>query len=106
MADTVETIKAWQCVGCGKLEAPAQCIGVCRDELVHLVNVADYRAAVARAEALEAVVRRIALTFPKAGEGDRTWRVLQAQAKAALGGLAATSSTVEEPLAKSPENKQ
>ena len=30
----------------------------------------------------------------------------QAQAKAALGGRAATSSTVEEPLAKSPENKQ
>jgi hypothetical protein len=106
MADAVETIKAWQCVGCGKLEAPAQCIGVCRDELVQLVNVNDYRAAVARAEALEAVVRRIALTSPKAGEGDRTWRALQAQAKAALGGEVASSSSVEGPLAKSPENKQ
>lgn len=84
MADTVETIKAWQCVGCGKLEAPAQCIGVCRDELVHLVNVADYRAAVARAEALEAVVRRIALTFPKQGECERTWRALQDHAVQAL----------------------
>ena len=84
MADAVETIKAWQCVGCGKLEAPAQCIGVCRDELVQLVNVNDYRAAVARAEALEAVVRRIALTFPKQGECERTWRALQDHAVQAL----------------------
>ena len=79
-----ETFQAWQCIGCGKIDGPAQCIGVCQDRPVELVNAADYRAAEARAAALEEVVRRIALTFPKDGEWERTWRALQEQAKRAL----------------------
>jgi len=89
-----ESFQAWQCIGCGKLEGPAQCIGVCQDRPVELVNAADYRAAMALAEderargaALEEVVRRIALTFPKDGEWERTWRALQAQARQALAGM-------------------
>lgn len=91
MADEVETIKAWQCIGCGRVEASAPCVGVCRDEPVELVNADAYRAAMALAEqersrgaALEEVVRRIALTFPKDGEWERTWRALQVQARQAL----------------------
>ena len=86
-----EAFQAWQCIGCGKIEGPAQCIGVCQDRPVELVNAADYRAAMAlaegeraRAAALEEVVRRIALTFPKKGEWERTWKALQASAKRAL----------------------
>lgn len=79
-----ETFQAWQCIGCGKIDGPAQCIGVCQDRAVELVNAADFRAAQARAAALEEVVRRIALTFPKDGEWERTWRALQEQAKQAL----------------------
>lgn len=89
-----ESFQAWQCIGCGKLEGPAQCIGVCQDRPVELVNAADYRAAMAlveqeraRGAALEEVVRRIALTFPKDGEWESTWRALQAQAKEALMGV-------------------
>jgi len=79
-----ESIKAWQCIGCGRLEAPAQCVGVCQDRPVDLVALADYEGAMARAAALEEVVRRIALTFPKKGEAERTWLALQAQARKAL----------------------
>ena len=59
-----ELIKAWQCIGCGRLEGPAQCIGVCQDQPVQLVTAADYEKALARASALEDVVRRIAHTAP------------------------------------------
>jgi len=27
----VARLNAWQCIGCGKIEAPQNCIGVCRD---------------------------------------------------------------------------
>lgn len=84
MADEVETIKAWQCIGCGRVEAAAPCVGICRDEPVELVNAAAYRAAMARAQALEEVVRRIALTFPKAGESERAWIALQKAARQAM----------------------
>ena len=83
-----ETFQAWQCIGCGKIDGPAQCIGVCQDRPVELVNAADYRAAQARVEALEEVVRRIALTHPRHGEWERTWVALQQQAKRVLEGEA------------------
>jgi len=86
-----ETFKAWQCIGCGKIDGPAQCIGVCQDRPVELVDASDFRAATAlaeqeraRAAALEEVVRRIALTHPRNGEWERTWLALQGQARRAL----------------------
>jgi len=33
----VETIEAWQCVGCGRLQADRPCIGVCTDRRIELV---------------------------------------------------------------------
>lgn len=86
-----ETIKAWQCIGCGRLDGPQQCIGVCQDRKVELVHATEYEAVMARAEqagarsaALEAVVRQIALTSPRDGEWERTWKALQVQARHAL----------------------
>jgi len=93
-----EIIKAWQCIGCGRLEGPAQCIGVCQDRAVDLVDAVDFRAALARAGALEEVVRRIATTFPKKGQSEETWRALQAEARRAL-----ALAPPEEPLATSTE---
>lgn len=37
-----EYVKAWQCIGCGKIEAPQTCIGVCRDQRVEFVYSSDY----------------------------------------------------------------
>jgi len=103
-----DTIKAWQCIGCGRLEGPAQCIGVCQDQPVELVTAADYLSAVARAEALEEVVRKIAHTAPKKGQCERTWLALQAEARKALGpaGEAGGGGPGEGPLAKTPRSGQ
>ncbi len=74
----VDTIKAWQCIGCGKLEADAQCIGICKDVAVHLVSRSDY-------DKLEAFVRRVAHSKPLEGQWQRSYLALQREAREALG---------------------
>src|SRR5690242_9226410 len=37
-----ERTTAWQCIGCGRLEADATCLGVCQDRKVEVVSAADY----------------------------------------------------------------
>ena len=37
MVEPVETVEAWQCVGCGRLQAERPCIGVCTDKKIELV---------------------------------------------------------------------
>jgi hypothetical protein len=44
-----ESFKAWQCIGCGRLDGPAQCIGVCQDRKVELVYATEREAALALA---------------------------------------------------------
>jgi hypothetical protein len=52
-ATTTERIKAWQCIGCGKIDAHQPCIGVCQDQKVDLVYAYDYDRALARTAELE-----------------------------------------------------
>jgi len=73
-----QTIKAWQCIGCGRVEADGRCIGICEDRPVRLMSAADY-------ELLEAFVRRLALTTPRDGQWQRTYLALQREARALLG---------------------
>ncbi|MGZ5038258.1 MAG: hypothetical protein ACXWG1_14885 [Usitatibacter sp.] len=80
--DRIDRIKVWQCVGCGRIDGPAPCVGICRDVKAEYVLAADHDRAVA---ALEEVVRTIALTTPREGEALRHWQALQARAKRALG---------------------
>ena len=88
-------VKAWQCIGCGMIEAPQTCIGVCeyrKAELVfafeHKEVLAQAAAAKQRATALEAVVRQLAGTTPRDGEWERSYKALQSQARRALAGTA------------------
>ena len=81
-------VKAWQCIGCGMIEAPQTCIGVCEYRRAELVYAFDYQQVVAQAEAalaraneLEALVRKLACTTPRKGEWERTYRALQDQAR-------------------------
>ena len=74
----VDSIKAWQCVGCGKLEADAQCIGICKDVAVHLVSKADY-------DRLEAFVCRVAQSTPRDGQWQRSYLAIRQEARQALG---------------------
>ena len=46
-----DIVDAWQCIGCGKIEAPKPCIGICQDRKVQFVYVDDYAAAVQQAQA-------------------------------------------------------
>ena len=52
-------VTAWRCVGCGRVEAPQPCIGVCSDRKVELVDARDYDMALARLEHLEAEYDRL-----------------------------------------------
>ena len=90
-----DTIEAWQCIGCGRVEAPQTCIGVCRDRKVQLVGLADFEQARAEAEALRAQLadvharlQRFALAKPNEGRWEAAWQALQAQLREVLGTLA------------------
>ena len=89
-----DTIEAWQCIGCGRVEAPQTCIGVCRDRKVQLVGLADFEQARAEAEALReqladvhARLQRFALAKPNEGRWEAAWQALQAQLREVLGTL-------------------
>jgi hypothetical protein len=84
-------VKAWQCIGCGKIEAPQTCVGVCEDRRVELVYAFDHEEALAqlagaleRVDALEAVAYQLAWTKPRAGEWEHSYRALQQRAREVL----------------------
>jgi hypothetical protein len=86
-----EPISAWQCIGCGRIEAPQTCIGVCQDRRVEFVYASDLAEAEAALEAtrseldrLHALVHRLAFSRPRDGEWERSYRALQAQARDVL----------------------
>jgi len=89
-----EYVEAWRCIGCGRVEAPAPCIGVCQDRRVDLVYAAEHEAVVEqlglardRMKALEMVVRRLAWTTPHDDEWASSYRALQQQARRILTAL-------------------
>lgn len=84
MRGMVETIEAWKCVGCGRLQAERACIGVCTDKRVELVEAADYAALAWRVEELEAALALIARVTPRPGALEASWIALQARARALL----------------------
>ncbi len=92
-----EYIKAWQCIGCGRIEAPQNCIGICEDRNVEFVYASEHEDAITRLElassqvsALSALVRRLASTTPRDGEWEQSYRALQTQARALLATLQTT----------------
>ena len=89
-----DTIEAWQCIGCGRVEAPQTCIGVCRDRKVQLVGLAEFVQARAEADArrgrladVPARLQRFALAKPNEGRWDAAWQALQAQLREVLDSL-------------------
>src|SRR5438552_18481623 len=86
-----DTIKAWRCIGCGRLEVPAECIGVCEDRKVELVGAWDYaEVAVAleeaneRIAALESLLGKVAHITPREGAWKDSYLALKAQARKLL----------------------
>jgi hypothetical protein len=96
-----EYVTAWQCVGCGKIDAPAPCVGICSDRRTELVYASDHRRLLAeaalaarKAEALAAIVRQLANTRPAAGQWERSYRALQERARHALAALASEAQEI------------
>ena len=94
-----ETIQAWQCIGCGRVEAPQPCVGICQDRRVEFVYASEYveteRAlddARRQRNALASLVRRLAWSRPRDGNFERSYQALQAQARALLTTLDATDA--------------
>ena len=48
-----DRIAGRRCIGCGKVDAPQPCVGVCQDRKVELVLAGDYDALLARTQELE-----------------------------------------------------
>ncbi len=91
-------VKAWQCIGCGKIEAPQTCIGVCQDRKVEFVYAYEHEEALAqlqvarrRASALEALARRLAYTNPHKDGWETTYRAMQEQARSTLAAISSAT---------------
>ena len=90
-----DRVKAWQCIGCGKIEASQPCIGVCEDRKVEFVYAFEHDEVVAQlgvarrqVETLEALVRQLAHSTPRNGGWERSYLALQVRAKGVLAILA------------------
>ena len=81
----VERIHGWRCIGCGKVDAPRPCVGVCQDRKAELVEAADYDALLARTRELEDALALIAQVTPREDALPASWQALQARARALLG---------------------
>jgi hypothetical protein len=86
-----DTVKAWQCIGCGRIEAPQPCIGVCQDRRAEFVYASEHADALAaaerarrRASAFEVLLRQLAHTTPRSGGWERSYRSLQEHARHVL----------------------
>jgi len=33
---------AWQCIGCGRIDGPQACVGICQDRNTELVDARDF----------------------------------------------------------------
>ena len=82
--EMVERIHGWRCIGCGKIDAPQPCIGVCQDRKFELVAAADYDALLVRVQALESALALIAQTTPRADKLADSWIALQGRARRLL----------------------
>ena len=80
-----ERTTAWQCIGCGRLDGDATCIGVCQDRKVVLVSAADYDEALRRIDELRLFIRQLANTAPRGATWERSYRALQERARRLLG---------------------
>jgi hypothetical protein len=93
-------IKAWQCIGCGKIEAPQTCVGFCQDRRVEFVYASEHEQALAQLtvaqtsiRALDAITRQLARTTPRTGEWEGSYRALQQRARRVLASIRASPET-------------
>ncbi len=91
MTGTIDYIQAWQCIGCGKIEAPQPCIGVCRDRKILMVGKEDHERVLDAARELQrqlhsaqALLSQLAWSVPRENQWEISWRALQVRARELL----------------------
>jgi hypothetical protein len=84
-------VVVWRCPDCGGVDAPQPCIGICIWRPAQWVDAAAYQAERSRALAdreaersLAGLLHKVAFVTPRAGQWERSWRALQAQARRIL----------------------
>lgn len=84
-------IRGWQCVGCGKVEAPQPCVGICQDRAVELLPLEVHERVVERRAELADDYRRLrnfvwqaAHTTPREGRWKEGFEALQRAARQLL----------------------
>jgi hypothetical protein len=86
-------IEAWQCIGCGRIEAPQTCLGVCRDRKILMVGKdahdRELAQAQAKVQAAVAMLARIVHSTPREGQWERSYRALQEQARESIAAIEA-----------------
>ncbi|HSE11296.1 MAG TPA: hypothetical protein VLB69_01565 [Rudaea sp.] len=94
-----EYIQAWQCIGCGKIEAPQPCIGVCRDRKILMVAKDEHERVVEELAHARALVQtaigmlgRVVHSTPRGEQWERSYRALQEQAREAIAELETQAS--------------
>jgi len=87
-----EHTRVWQCIGCGRIESQATCVGICHDVPVEIVSAADHAALEQEAASLRAerdqlrlFLQQIAHVSPRGGEWERVYRDMQSAALRCLG---------------------
>ena len=83
----VQKTTAWQCIGCGRLDSDATCMGVCQDRKVVLVSAADYDEACRQIDELRLFIRQLANVSPRGDEWERSYKALQERARRLLAEL-------------------
>jgi len=85
--EPVEFATTWWCARCGGIDAPRPCLGICVWRPVEWVNRTTYleerEVALAKRDTerhYRKLVRRAASVTPRAGQWERGWRALEAQA--------------------------
>ena len=79
-----ERVQAWQCMGCGKLDSDATCLGVCQDRKVVLVSALDYDEARREVDELRLFIRQLANVSPRGENWERSYKALQERARRLL----------------------
>lgn len=80
MSANPKPIKAWECVGCGRIEVPQPCLGICQDQAVEIVRAEAYRQLEADNAKMRELILRLARTSPREGQWERVYRALQDRA--------------------------
>ena len=75
-----ERTTAWQCIGCGRIESDATCLGVCQDRKIVVVSAADYDEARRQIDELRLFIRQLANVSPRGDDWERAYKALQERA--------------------------